>query len=137
MEALPPRDRLAMGLGCVGIAGTLLGPPTILLLFFGLSRWQMSMYGPLQKAAHDGNISAMRSLLDSGGDVNGRCEYHAMTALHAAAEAGQSEAAKVLLERGADDQGFTPLHVCSPLWKGATSNQLGGAKCSRRGAAGQ
>jgi ankyrin repeat protein len=64
--------------------------------------------------AAEGNIDGLKSLLNSGVNVNS-CGYDNRTALHLAASQGNFEAVKLLLERGADVNmmdrfGSTPLN---------------------------
>lgn len=55
----------------------------------------------LYEAVRKGDAAAVKSLLDSGADVNAKFRYGA-TALFKAAERGNTEIVKLLLERGAD-----------------------------------
>jgi len=53
------------------------------------------------RAASDGNVTAVRNLLNAGADVNAR-EHEGETPLMYAAVAGKIEVVKLLLDRGAD-----------------------------------
>jgi hypothetical protein len=82
----------------------------------GFVFWQGSLFGPLQRAARDGDVEEVQRLLNSGMPVGTRCEYRNWTALHAAADSGQGAIAALLMKRGAsisavDRDGFTPLHL--------------------------
>lgn len=55
---------------------------------------------PLHRAARDGDLARVESLLDSGADLESRDRYE-RTALHWAATRGKAEVAKLLLDRGA------------------------------------
>jgi ankyrin repeat protein len=89
--------------------------------------WNWSDLGPLQRAAKEGDIREVTSLLDEGADVNGTCNYRRWTALHTAAAFGRVEIAKFLLARGASvsvrgDAGETPLNNVVGWWsKGSGS----------------
>lgn len=62
---------------------------------------KQSLDEQLWEAARKGDVSAVKSLLDKGADVNAKFRY-GTTALFKAAERGHAEVAKLLLERGAD-----------------------------------
>ena len=70
---------------------------------------------PLHRAAHAGQVEAMRALLDGGADVEDRaCGAPRVQPLHAAVASGNEAAVAVLLAAGADpatprDGGVTPL----------------------------
>jgi ankyrin repeat protein len=70
-------------------------------------------------AAHNGDLEALRLLLESGANVNSRGEY-GNTPLHEAIEACQFEAARYLLLNGANPnienaEGKQPKNCC---WEG-------------------
>jgi ankyrin repeat protein len=63
----------------------------------------------LSKAAFDGDITAVRSLLTDGANANAQAgdHYHP---LDAAAANGQTETAKILLDNGAEVNYWHPIH---------------------------
>ena len=70
---------------------------------------------PLAEAAARGDLSAVRSLIASGADINA-AQVDGTTALHAAVEADRLDIAEVLLRAGAtatrgDRYGVTPLYL--------------------------
>ena len=73
---------------------------------------------PLADAAMRGDLEAVRSLLDSGADVNA-AQGDGMSALHWAATRGDFEIAELLIAAGADVAAasrigsYTPLHMAS------------------------
>lgn len=72
---------------------------------------------PLRTAAEQGDIRAVKSLLDQGADIHEKSWFD-LTALRKAAEMGQTDIVRLLLDRGADvnvrDDGHdTPLRVAS------------------------
>ena len=73
---------------------------------------------PVADAAMNGDIEAVRALLQDGADVNA-AQGDGMTALHWAAEAGDVEMVGILLYAGAHVRGltrlgdYTPLHLAS------------------------
>jgi len=58
-------------------------------------------WDPIHYAAHEGRVDRVRSLLDSGVNINSRSK-HRWTPLHLAAQANRIEVARLLLDRGAD-----------------------------------
>ena len=92
------------------VIGTLL----VSVLFSGATLLE----SPVADAAMNGDIEAVRALLEDGADVNA-AQGDGMTALHWAAEAGDMEMVGVLLSAGARVQGvtrlgdYTPLHLAS------------------------
>lgn len=72
----------------------------------------------LHRAAQQGRVAALRSLLDGGADLRG-AGLHGRTALYEAAKYGHVAAVGLLLDRGADpnaregSSGFTPLHIAA------------------------
>ncbi len=70
------------------------------------------------EAARQGNVQAVRSLLDQGADVNA-ARGDGLTALHRAAERGHAEVAELLIAASADVEAktrigsYTPLHLGS------------------------
>jgi ankyrin repeat protein len=98
------------------MAGAALLAVMLTCLFASSTIWVRSQYGPLQRAAADGDVRELEQLLRDGAYVNTRCDFRSWTALHVAADRGQVAAARVLLEHGAkvdlqDTDGYTPLHV--------------------------
>jgi hypothetical protein len=81
----------------------------------------------LHRAAREGNLVQVRSLLDAGADVNA-CQQGSPV-LHHALSAGRAEVALELIARGADihglDVGQDALMIC------ALSNRLGDADAAR------
>ncbi|MDH4240830.1 MAG: ankyrin repeat domain-containing protein [Phycisphaerae bacterium] len=76
---------------------------------------QESSFGPLQRAAQNGDLPAVKSLIEQGTPVDHPCDFNRWTALHAAAHKGNVEIAEYLLKQGAnvdvkDKDGYTPLH---------------------------
>ena len=73
---------------------------------------------PLVDAARRGEVEVVRSLLESGGDVN-EARGDGLTALHAAAERGHVEITKLLISAGAELDagtrigGYTSLHLAA------------------------
>jgi uncharacterized protein len=72
---------------------------------------------PLDVAAVRGNLDEIRTLLDTGADINARAE-HGNTALHEATGQGHIEVVKLLLEFGArtdfrNEFGQTALDIAS------------------------
>jgi len=72
---------------------------------------------PLHYAALDGEDDEVRSLLDTGGDVN-VTDYQGFTPLHFAVQDGRLSTAALLLDAGADieavtSDGATPLFVAT------------------------
>ncbi len=92
------------------VIGTLL----VSVLFSGATL----LDSPVADAAMNGDIEAVRALLEDGADVNA-AQGDGMTALHWAAEVGDMEMVGVLLSAGARVQGvtrlgdYTPLHLAS------------------------
>lgn len=75
----------------------------------------------LHKAAEEGNIPAVQSLLAQGQDPNST-NAHGETPLHAAAGKGQYDVAKLLIAKGAsvnarDTAGKTPLLFCAIIYE--------------------
>lgn len=73
-------------------------------------------YTPLIHAAENGNLNAVRLLLERNADVNAKTCYES-TALHRACANGFTEIIELLVEKGAnvdepDDEGLRPLHYC-------------------------
>ncbi|KAI4249056.1 MAG: hypothetical protein L6R42_009092, partial [Xanthoria sp. 1 TBL-2021] len=69
----------------------------------------------LYKAAFQGHLTVVKSLLGRGADMNARNSYNDETPLHAAVVERRLEVVAELVERGAnvavrDDIGYTPLH---------------------------
>lgn len=69
---------------------------------------------PLYKAAKEGSLSKVKSLLKAGADPNAMNEHH-LTPLHQAAYWGETEIVELLLQYGAkvnadNGKGWTPLH---------------------------
>ncbi len=75
------------------------------LLFFNVSvlaqGTKQELNDQMWEAARQGDVAAVKALLDKGADVNAKFRYGA-TALFKAAERGNAEVVKALLERGAD-----------------------------------
>jgi ankyrin repeat protein len=77
---------------------------------------------PVADAAMNGDVEAVRALLQEGADVNAP-QGDGMTALHWAAEAGSVEMVGMLLYAGANVEGvtrlggYTPLHLASKAGK--------------------
>ena len=96
----------AMGLACA----------TALLL--GAAPMARMADSRVADASMAGDVAAVRTLLQHGGDVNA-AEGDGMTALHWAAEHGDHELARLLLEAGANPRAetrvgrHTPLHVAA------------------------
>ena len=73
---------------------------------------------PLLEATKRGDVTAVRSLLASGADVD-VAQGDGMSALHLAAESGNLEITRLLIEAGARVEartaigGYTPLHVAT------------------------
>jgi ankyrin repeat protein len=68
----------------------------------------------LHTASKDGNVDAVKSMLDRGADINAR-NPKLETSLHLATNEGKLGVMRMLLERGAeidahDKEGWTPLH---------------------------
>ena len=84
---------------------------------------------PVADAAMNGDLEAVRELLEEGADVN-LAQGDGMTALHWAAEAGDVEMVGVLLYAGAKLEGvtrigdYTPLHVASEAGHGEVVRAL-------------
>ena len=87
----------------------------------------------LHAAAEEGNINAVKSLLERGVDIDGRNARYE-TPLDRAAEKGHVDVVRLLVERGAevdscDERGWTPLILCITV---RTPRSLAGAHRSRR-----
>lgn len=73
---------------------------------------------PVADAAQRGDLETVRSLVESGADVNA-AHGDGMTALHWAADRGDTEVAKILIYAGANIEAgtrigrYTPLHVAA------------------------
>jgi ankyrin repeat protein len=75
----------------------------------------------LGTAVGEGNLAAIRALLELGADVNGRTPG-GVTPLHIAARHGRMDAAALLLERGAAIDARDEIYDASPVgW----ANQFG------------
>jgi len=79
------------------------GHPILTAACTKLSCVELSQHGltPLHVAAAEGNVQAVKLLLENGGDVNSRTGG-GQTPLHLAAYAGRIDVAELLLEKGAD-----------------------------------
>ncbi len=82
----------------------------------------------LHFAARDGELDLVRSLLDSGADVNQRAENR-WTPLHFAAERGHVFVVELLLDRGADvgattDEGYMPVDLAAVYDRGSVVELL-------------
>jgi ankyrin repeat protein len=75
----------------------------------------------LTQAARDGDLAAVRQLLDAGADIDSRQQR--CTALHLAVIYGRVEVALELIKRGADIQALDVLHH-DPLMICATSTGI-------------
>ncbi len=76
---------------------------------------------PLHKAAAEGDIEQIESLISKGVDVNIKDESSA-TPLHTAAYYGQRDVAQILIAKGANinatnESGQTPLHIAAAFGK--------------------
>jgi len=76
---------------------------------------QESSFGPLQKAARNGDLSLVKWSIEQGTSVDQPCDFNRWAALHVAAHKGHVEIAEFLLKQGAnvnlkDKDGYTPLH---------------------------
>ena len=77
-----------------------------------------ALAGPLVDAASRNDADTVRSLLQSGADVN-EAQGDGMTALHWASETGNAEVARMLLYAGSNLEAgtrignYTPLHIAS------------------------
>ena len=105
-------------LGVVGIA-TLLVAAAVLLPMAKAEKsgGQSESAYPLHKAATEGDIEQIESLISKGVDVNVKNE-DGSTPLHTAAYFGQKEAAQILITKGANvgaknASGQTPLHIAA------------------------
>ena len=79
---------------------------------------------PLHRAAKDGFIYKVRSLIMDGADVNAKDDWDGSTPLHTAAEEGHTDVVRLLISKGAEinalnDDGETALHKA--LFWGNTS----------------
>ncbi|MBO6540886.1 MAG: ankyrin repeat domain-containing protein [Rhizobiaceae bacterium] len=80
-----------------------------LMLFFVTGAWaqtppsasQVEAYGGLHRAAHDGDVEAIRALVTEGADINAR-DGSGRTPVHVAAFASNDDALRALGEAGAD-----------------------------------
>ena len=80
-----------------------------LMLFFVTGAWaqtppsasQVEAYGGLHRAAHDGDVEAIRALVTEGADINAR-DGSGRTPAHVAAFASNDDALRALGEAGAD-----------------------------------
>ena len=85
---------------------------------------------PLQRASMNGNLTAVRTLLQSGADVGERAMWgdhmgsKEGTALHAAAHYGQTDVMRYLIEKGADVNAKGAYGV-TPLWEAIWMGQMG------------
>jgi len=76
---------------------------------------QEARFGVLQKAARNGELYTVKSLIEQGAAVDEACDFNRWTALHAAAHKGHFQIAEYLIKHGAnvnvkDEDGYTPLH---------------------------
>jgi len=70
---------------------------------------------PLHRAASDGKIERVKSLISSGADVNAKDDWDGGTPLQIAVQQGYKDIAEVLIAAGANvnsknNEGMTPLH---------------------------
>jgi cytohesin len=86
------------------------------LLCYLLLDWDPSR--PLHKAAADGDVGVVKSLVEKGDEVDKRENIFLRTALHRAVAAGNREVAELVLSYGAnpnarDNGGFSALHYAA------------------------
>ena len=90
----------------------------LVLLPFLMGAGLASSSDPIVEAAREGDVDAVRHLIESGADVN-VAGGDGMTPLHWAAEHGDLEITRLLLEAGADVAAgtrigtYTPLHLAA------------------------
>ena len=75
----------------------------IVTVVMNRTEWRVApgmAWEPIHRAAHEGRVDDVRSLLDQGVDINSLTK-HSWTPLHLAAQANRIEVARLLLDRGA------------------------------------
>lgn len=88
---------------------------------------------PLQRASRNGDLNTVRTLLESGVDVNERACWadhkgsEDGTALHAAAHSGHTDVIRLLIEKGANVNAKGAFGV-TPLWEAIWMGQVGAIK---------
>lgn len=101
----------------------------LLLVPFLISAGFSSAPDPIAEAARRGDVDRVRSLIESGADVNA-AGGDGMTPLHWAADRGDLEVARLLLAAGADVAtgtrigAYTPLHLAAKGGYAAVSQLL-------------
>ncbi|MQA90164.1 MAG: hypothetical protein GEU90_08010 [Gemmatimonas sp.] len=101
----------------------------LFLVPFLISAGVPSSSDPIVDAVKNGDVDAVRHLIESGADVNA-AEGDGMTPLHWAAGRGDVEVARLLLEAGADVSAgtrigtYTPLHLAVERGHTAVSKLL-------------
>ncbi len=86
-----------------------------LLLPLGCTKKLDRMTVPLHRAAEEGNLELVRSLIAGGAEINAKDDWDGGTPLHKATAQGHRDVAEILVANGADleakdDEGETPLH---------------------------
>ena len=89
----------------------------LLVLSIGCKKEPTETTTPLHKAAKEGNIEKVKSLIASGADVNAKSKY-GDTPLHYAARRGHKIIGELLINKGAEvnaknKSGETPLHIAT------------------------
>ena len=85
-------------------------------------------------AAKDGDVAAVRELLERDPALVGAVDGHRKTALHLAAEHDHPEVAELLIEAGADIEAWTSWGATPLEWAGVLGSRRAGEVLRAHGA---